>query len=262
MFKRCFWMVVITLLAGCATNAPEISQLGKSLDVGGSQADRVVLGVLDSRPYVVSGEKPATIIGQYQLRFGAPYDAYTFSKKPLAEGFLNKLTELLDGKFRQLTPVLLKPSEENEEALARLMEYEGDKFVLITFKEWSSLTASSTSLDFDAQLEVFNNKKQLLAYKRTKGEDSYGGNIVAGPITNSKSVLPHAFRQKMKALFEAPMVKVALTDAKPVPIIEHVLVEPDTGVIIPQPCTVVQVLYWKNSGMPDEEIIARCTAIK
>ncbi len=262
MFKRSCWIIVITLLAGCATTAPEISQLGKPLDVGGSQADRVVLGVLDSRPYVVSGEKPATIIGQYQLRFGAPYDAYTFSKRPLAEGFSNKLTELLGGKFRQLTPVLLKPSQGHDEALNRLMEHEGDKFVLITFKEWSSLTSSSTSLNFDAQLEVFNNEKQLLAYKRTKGEDSYGGNIVAGPITNSKSILPHAFRQKMEALFEAPTVKAALTDAKPVPIVKQVSIEPETGAIVPRPCTVVQVLYWKNSGTPDEEIIARCNAIK
>lgn len=260
MLKRCWWVVVITFFAGCATTTPDLTPLNKPLDVEGSQADRVVIGVLDSRKDVVSGKKAATVIGQYQLRFGAPYDAHTFSKKPMAEDFSDKLVELLGGKFRTLTPVLLKPSVGHDGAVEQLLEHEAEKFVLITLKEWTSLTSSMTSLDFDVQLEVFNADKQLLTYKRTKGEDTFGGNMVAGPITNSKSVLPHAFRQKMKALFEAPMVKVALTQAKPAPIIEQEEVVDDSGEIVPQACTVVQVLYWKNSGMPDDEIISRCQA--
>jgi len=261
MLKRCWWIIAITFLAGCATTAPDMTQLDKPFDIGGSQADRVVIGVLDSRSDVVSGKKAATVIGQYQLRYGAPYDAHTFSKKPMAEDFSDKLVELLDGKFRKLTPVLLKPSVGHDAAVDQLLKHEAEKFVLITLKEWTSLTSSMTTLDFDAQLEVFNADKELLAYKRTKGEDTYGGNMVAGPITNSKAVLPHAFRQKMKALFEAPMVKFALTEAKPIPIIETAAVVSVSGEIVPQACTVVQVLYWKNSGMPDDEILSRCEAV-
>jgi hypothetical protein len=261
MLKWSWWVVVITFVAGCATTAPSVSQLDKSLDVGGSQADRVVIGVLDSRPAVVSGEKAATVIGQYKLRFGDAYDAHTFSKKPMAEDFSDKLVELLGGNFGTMTPVLLKPSVGHDGAVDQLLEHEGDKFVLLTLKEWTSFTSSMTSLEFDAQLEVFNADKELLAYKRTKGEDTYGGNSIAGPITNSKTVLPHAFRQKMKALFEAPMVKIALTDAKPAPIIEQEKVVNESGEVVPQACTVVQVLYWKNSGMPDDEIILRCQAV-
>ncbi len=261
MFKRCWWVVIITFLAGCATTAPDKSQLDRPFELGGSESDRVVLGVLDSRPEVVSGEKAATYIGQYKLRFGAPYDAHTSSKKPMAETFSDKLVELLGGKFRALTPVLLKPSASHDAAIDQLLTHEGEKFVLVTLKEWSSLTSSMTQLDFDAQLEVFNADKQLLAYKRTKGEDTFGGNAVAGPITNARSVLPHAFRQKMKALFEAPMVQVALTEEKPSPIIEQAAVVDESGEIIPQACTVAQVLYWKNSGMPDSEIVVRCLSV-
>ncbi len=258
MLKRSCWFVVIAFLAGCATTTPYVSQVDKPFDVGGSQADSVVIGVLDSRPAVVSGEKAPTVIGQYKLRFGDPYDAHTFSKKPMAEDFSDRLVELLGGKFGTLTPILLKPSVGHDGALDQLLENGGNKFVLLTLKEWTSLTSSMTSLEFDAQLEIFNADKELLAYKRTKGEDTYGGNSIAGPITNSRTVLPHAFRQKMKALFEAPMVKIALTDAKPAPIIEQEKVVDDSGEIVPQACTVVQVLYWKNSGMPDDEIISRC----
>jgi len=139
---------------------------------------------------------------------------------------------------------------------------------LITLKEWKSLTAIDTSLWFDAQLEVFNTEKQLLSYKRTQGHDTFGGAVIAGPITNAKRTLPHAFRQKMQALFSDPLVTASLTTQKTEPIAIRAIDdtrEPEESSLDPEKpraCTVELILYWKNAGMPDQEILSKCSSVK
>ncbi|PCH84997.1 MAG: hypothetical protein COB26_02085 [Piscirickettsiaceae bacterium] len=275
MFYRLVSLLLFfVFLSGCvltdntrksALNLPPLELQGGSIEV-------IAVGILDDRPYVVSGEKPAKYIGQFQLTMGDPYDAFTSSKQPMAKEFLATLPQLLKKQFPKIKIVQLDVGLSKAEAVNALLEQGVDKVVLITLKEWKSLTAIDTSLWFDAQLETFNAKKQLLAYKRTQGHDTFGGAAIAGPITNAKRTLPHAFRQKMQALFSDSMVMASLTSIQAQPIAVRAIddvSEPsttglgvDSDLMKPRACTVELILYWKNAGMPDQEILSKCHSVK
>jgi hypothetical protein len=258
---------MLVFLSGCVLT--ENTRKGDlrlpALDLQGSSSSVIAVGVLDERAYVLSGKKAAKYIGEFELSMGGPYDAFTNSKQPMAHEFTKKLPLLLGAKFPQIKPVNLAIGLSKQEAVDKLLESGANKVILITLKEWKSHTAIDTSLWFDAQLETFNEKKQLLAYKRTQGHDTFGGAAIAGPITNAKRTLPHAFRQKMQALFSDPLVMVSLTSEKALPIATRAIddtSEPDVDSFKPQACTVELILYWKNAGMPDQEILTKCNAVK
>ena len=267
MIYRISSVLMLVLLSGCVLTE---NKRGKgfnlpALELQGGSSNSIVVGVLDERSYVVSGEKPAKYIGQFELSMGGPYDAFTNSKRPMANEFTDKLPRLLGHKFPQVKTVHLEIGLSKQEAVDKLLESGASKVVLITLKEWKSHTAIDTSLWFDAQLESFNTDKQLLAYKRTQGHDTFGGAAIAGPITNAKRTLPHAFRQKMQALFSDPLVMVSLTSEKALPIAKRALDDttvPDVDSFEPQACTVELILYWKNAGMPDQEILTKCNGVK
>lgn len=264
---RLLILVPVMFLSACVlTENTRKSALNlPALELQGGSSKSITVGILDERPYVVSGEKPATYIGQFQLSMGDPYDAFTSSKQPMAAEFTTKLPSLLTQKFPQVKTINLPTGTSKQMAVELLLESGDDKAVLITLKEWKSHTAIDTSLWFDAQLEVFNTEKQLLSYKRTQGHDTFGGAAIAGPITNAKRTLPHAFRQKMQALFSDTLVIASLSFDKAPPIAVRAVDDtsvPVVDLIEPQACTVELILYWKNAGMPDQEILSKCHSVK
>lgn len=267
MIYRLSSILIMVFLSGCVLteNTREAAFRLPALELQGGSSNAVVLGVLDERPYVLSGQKKAKYIGEFELSMGGPYDAFTDSKQPMAHEFTNKLPLLLSTKFPQIKTVNLAVGLSKGDAIDELLKLGTNKVILITLKEWKSHTAIDTSLWFDAQLETFNSKKQLLAYKRTQGHDTFGGASIAGPITNAKRTLPHAFRQKMQALFSDPLVMASLTTEKALPISVRAIDDttaPDADSFKPQACTVELILYWKNAGMPDQEILSKCNAVK
>ncbi|MEO1889351.1 MAG: hypothetical protein ABGX33_05495 [Cycloclasticus sp.] len=268
MLYRLISLMLLVFLSGCVLteNTRSAALNLPALELKGGSSNAIVVGVLDARAYVVSGEKPAKYIGEFELSMGGPYDAFTDSKKSMAHDFTNKLPSLLMQQFPQIKTVMLNVGLTKQAAVEKLLSVGTSKVVLITLKEWKSHTAIDTSLWFDAQLETFNDQKQLLSYKRIQGHDTFGGAAIAGPITNAKRTLPHAFRQKMQALFSDPMVMASLTSEQAVPIakraIDDTTTMPESEVVEPQACTVELILYWKNAGMPDQEILTRCNAVK
>lgn len=261
-------LLIMLFLTACASTPGKVeNKLGLlSLDLQGGTSEVVAIGVLDARPYVVNGEKHAKYIGQFQLSMGDPYDAFTKSKQPMAHVFTDKLPALLGEQFPQLKTVYLDAGMSKQESVVKLLETGASKVILITLKEWRSLTKIDTSLRFDVQLETFNSDKQLLAYKRVQGHDTFGGATVAGPITNAKRTLPHAYRQKMQAVFSDSLVMASISSEKAIPIAVRPVddtSEPNVVVtLMPEECTVELVLYWKNAGMPDQEILSKCNSIQ
>ena len=267
MIFRLTSLLMLVFLSGCVLtdNTRDSTLRLPSLELQGGSSSVLTVGVLDERPYVLSGEKAAKYIGEFELSMGGPYDAFTNSKQAMSHEFTQKLPLLLSDKFPQIQTTDLAIGLSKEEAVEKLLESGAKKVILVTLKEWKSHTAIDTSLWFDAQLEVFNAEKQLLAYKRTQGHDTFGGAAIAGPITNAKRTLPHAFRQKMQALFSEPLVMASLTSEKAQPITQRAIddtTEPVVDSVEPQACTVELILYWKNAGMPDQEILSKCNSVK
>jgi len=60
-------------------------------------------------------------------------------------------------------------------------------------------------------------------------------------------------------------VMVSLTSVKALPIAKRAIDDdsaPETDSFAAQACTVELILYWKNAGMPDQEILTKCNAVK
>jgi len=69
----------------------------------------------------------------------------------------------------------------------------------------------------------------------------------------------------MQLLFSDRLVLGSLTSEKAVPIVHRTIddtVSPVLDPIEPQTCRVELILYWENAGMPGQEILSRCNAVK
>ncbi len=88
--------VCLFMLGGCVA--------GQHLDMEYAAESDLVIGnnatayvfVKDNRPYVLSGEKPASYVGKYRAGFGNPWDVTTEGNLPLADIIARDLREDLD----------------------------------------------------------------------------------------------------------------------------------------------------------------------
>ena len=256
-------------ITACASD--QVSDFDDNVSPGtASSLSQVRIAVLDQRPYILSGEKKPSYIGRFKLRLGKPYDGYTESGVPLAKEFTDAAVKILSNQFQHYEVVDLPDQKDIKNALSSLTSQSAERYVLVILKEWSGKTFVDTDLEYELKLAVYNQQGELLAQTKNSGNDTFGGNPIAGPVTNSSTAMEHAFKQKIKNLITDPIVKKALTEKGIEPLPSRQEEAPTTEIKQNQAekssdgkemCTVRQILAMKNNGLKDEVILARCLEV-
>ena len=148
MLFRLTSLMLLVFLSGCVLteNTRHSALKLPALELQGSSTKSIAIAVLDQRPYIVSGEKPAKYIGQFELSMGGPYDAFTRSKQAMVNEFADKMPQLLGKQFSQLKTIYLEAGLSKQAAVEQLLATGAEKLVLISLKEWKSHTSIDTSL--------------------------------------------------------------------------------------------------------------------
>jgi hypothetical protein len=230
-------------LAGCVVGQTvNYRPAASGLPAVPTSSDPLRVGVLDSRPEVVSGEHNERYVGATRSGFGIPYPTSTTSGKPLAVDFANVIGDSFRHQGVNVTIVMLSPFKPRDESLRALNGAGEARRLLVEIKEWASDTYVHTSLHYDLLATVYGFQGQPLGGKEVQGEDELGQQ------RPERRDLASAYRDILQTLLTSAEVKTAFAaDANSAPTTK-------AG------CTVDQILKMKESGLTEEQIKAACEA--
>ena len=198
--------VLVLLLTGCAVgNTYNYRSSDIAIPVEGEGS--VGLAVVDRRPYVLSGDKPAAFIGLQRGGFGNPFTVTTESGRPLAE---EVQTALANGLRERGYKVLeLYPSSSNDPDIKNAVQAASiQKNVVLVLREWKTDAMMSFGLSYDLLLNVLTLDGDILASSSVKGEKENLGS--AGFEEANSNLARRAMESKIEALFRDETVRKAL----------------------------------------------------
>ena len=212
MLKRSAVLVILLgtwILGGCAVGnkhtfnyvPTEKSDVGKG---------RVVLlfAVDDKRSYVVSGDEPATFVGEQRGGYGIPFNVTTHDDRPFAAIVQETVQRDLEAAGFKVTASQAKTGDVATAAKSA----NARRALSVVINEFRSDTYANISVHHDFEVVVYDANGKELARDRVSGEDVLEGSLV-NPVKAAKLKVPAHFYQKIHALVTGnPKVVKALTN--------------------------------------------------
>lgn len=207
MLKSIVMLAMMVGCLGCAAGQ-RIKYNNVGLDIKNQGIYAVAVATLDSRQYVVNGEKEPSYIGTFRGGWGNPFDVTTESNNTLSKDMTNEICASLNEKGYQTTPIYLTKDDTKEHAISKLKGASADRLILLTLHEWYSDTYQNTSLYYDAELNVMSKEGNVMGQSSIKGEDDLGGSF--NPPANAKEKVPQAYKKNLETLLNESSVINAL----------------------------------------------------
>lgn len=205
MSKSSIVVLAVSLLSGCAIGVKQ--DYAAPLNLGVSTPATVAVAALDQRPYVVSGEKPATFVGLSRGGFGNPFDVNTQSGNPLATDISTAIVNSMKDKGVNARAVQLKAGTLDAQATNELRAAGAQRSVLLTLREWKGDTMMNVGFRYDMDLRVLDQSGKVLATKLQQGSENLGA---AGFTPGGGHLILPRFQRMMEILFQDPEVARAL----------------------------------------------------
>ncbi len=217
--RRSFCLLVTVLLVSCATPATR-SDLTPTFS--GLTSSHITIGVVDSRPYVISGNKEPWFEGIMRGGFGIPY---TFNRpdRPPNETFADRIAKMLERTFTdagsQVTVVRLARGSTQSAARGKLKPHTKDAALLIRIHD-SRFDAGGFSFDYPYhfQLSVLDPEGNTLAQASVQGRDAH----TPSSKYNVWDMYGVVYRDKFEQLLVKPEIQLAIASpTRTVPVEKH-----------------------------------------
>lgn len=193
------------LLAACAVGQThEFSSARPVIQTKGD--DEVAVATLDSRPYVLSGDKSVTFVGLQRGGFGNPFEVHTSSGQPMASDLTASIEAALKQNGFEVRKVDTEPGQSVEDLIDIMTGT--STAILVVVSELKSDTYNNTAFLYDLTLKVFDRNGMLIAESQVDGRDDLGGSL--NPVSHAKSVVPAALQKKLELLLNHRNVAEAL----------------------------------------------------
>ena len=216
MLKKMIGVVfVATLLAGCgmtlqgridyAAQTPHIPTVGAGKSIA--------LGVQDVRPYVLSGERPASFVASTRNGFGATVAFLTTrSEKPLANDLVDAISRSLEENGAHVTGTVLNSTQTSDKAFEALSKSGADKVLSITVREWRTdlYPYRDPLIYLDISAQVFDKSGKLLGENTVTANSEFVKLLLGQDGQYGDGGVGQAYQDKLRALLTAPQIMAAL----------------------------------------------------
>lgn len=200
--------IAIIAVSGCG-NLYRInySNIKADLNYGGSRT--VAVGVVDKRPYVLSGESDPRYVGTMRGGYGNPFDLWTQSGLNLSDDMAATIAESLKNKGFKVVAVKASVGKDDSKMMADLKASGADRIVYLSLIDWwsnyypKSFGAEKTELIMNVELKVMDRKLKTLGSKRLK-------EIAIPPSGWPKDTIPGMYQKKMTELLNDRGIQKAL----------------------------------------------------
>jgi len=172
--QRAILLLLLLCTVGCAAGTKAVyTPAQASLEYAGREP--VAVGVKDSRPEVVGGERKDTFVALQRSLYGIPFAVQTQSGKPFAQDLTDMIVNGLRQKGVQAQGVSLSPFKSRDETIATLRASGAPRLLLFELTEWYGDTYFETTLHYDLTLTVLDAQGRELGKSAAIGEDDIGG---------------------------------------------------------------------------------------
>jgi hypothetical protein len=180
-------------------------------------AGQLAVGVVDHRPYVLSGDKAPTFVGLQRSGVGIPYNVNTQSGKPLATDFSGAMSKALTDKGYKVTEINLAPADTVDAARTKLGAEKAGRRILLEVREWKTDTYAEAALHYGLYLDVMDETSAVIGHAESAGTNNLGGSFWdIDPAASAAEVASAAFKRKLNDLFREPAIQAALANVPPV----------------------------------------------
>jgi hypothetical protein len=207
--------MILVVTAGCAVGRKVDYSSGTTLPMK-EGSGQLAVGVVDHRPYVVSGDKGATFVGLQRSGVGIPYNVNTQSGRPLASDFSGAISKALTDKGYTVTEVELAPKDTIDAAKSQLGAVKAGRRILLEVREWKTDTYAEAGLFYGLYLDVLDENSAVIGHAETAGQNNLGGSFWdLDPAASAAEVASAAFKRKLNDLFREPAIQTALSTVPP-----------------------------------------------
>jgi hypothetical protein len=208
MFSLFCLMLAAWALAGCG-NLYRINYSNIKADLNYSGSRSVSVGVLDQRPYILSGENDPKYVGTMRGGYGNPFDLWTQSDLSLADEMAATVAETLRSKGFKVLTVKASVGKDGSGMLSEMKASGAERLVFMIVKDWwsnyypASFGAEKTELIMKVELKVMDRNQKVLGSSRLEG-------IEIPPSGWPKDTIPGFYQKKMTELLNDKGIKQAL----------------------------------------------------
>jgi hypothetical protein len=196
------------ILSGCG-NMYLINYSNIKADLNYSGSRSVSVGVLDQRPYILSGENDPKYVGTMRGGYGNPFDLWTQSNLNLVDDMAATLAETLRSKGFNVLTVKAAVGKEASGILSEMKSSGADRLVYMEVKDWwsnyypESFGAEKTELIMNVVLKVMDKNQRVLGSNSLK-------EIAVPPSGWPKDTIPGLYQKKMTELLNDKGIQRAL----------------------------------------------------
>jgi hypothetical protein len=208
-FSSLFFLTVAALMLASCGNLYRINYSNIKTDLNYSGSRSVSIGVLDQRPYILSGEKDPKYVGTIRGGYGNPFDLWTQSNLHLTDEMAATVADSLRNKGFKVVMVKAAVGKDGSGILSEMKSSGAERLVFIEVKDWwsnyypASYGAEKTELIMNVELKVLDRFQRVLGTGRLKG--------TANPPSGwPKDTIPGFYQKKMTELLNDQGVKRAL----------------------------------------------------
>lgn len=200
-------MMVVFFLVGCGPRG--IKYTGTLIDLKCSSKRSVAVAVLDERPYVLKKEKDPSYVGLARGGYGNPFDMWTESGAPLADDMLSTVTDSLQARGFNVTPLKTSPAESLNSVMTKLRDSHAERLFLIDMKEWYSdylpeaFAAERSTLFVNLEVTVFDRNQKKIAKNNLQ-------EVLNLPSGWPNDTVPEVYQSKIRQLIDDSRICRAL----------------------------------------------------
>ena len=205
---RLFAVSLLWLAVGCAAgNTHTFNYVPTERSEAGGGRVVALFAVDDQRPYVVSGDEPASFVGEQRSGYGIPFNVTTSDGKPFADVVQETVRRDLEAAGFRVTPLGEKASD-----IAGATKKAGaQRAIAVVMREFKSDTYNNINFDYDFEVIVYDAAGKEKARDRASGEEEIKGSLM-NPVKAAKEKVPGAFYTKIHNLITGnPKIVNALT---------------------------------------------------
>ena len=210
MTRITFLFALSLILNGCAFGHKH-SYHDIDIKFKGNNLSPLTVATLDSRSYILNGNKKPDFVGLQRGGYGIPFIIKTTSGNPLAEDMTYALVQSLKRYKVNAIPVATQHGNSIETVHSKLLKKGTNQSLLLVLREWKSDTMNRTALIYDVTLSVLNSTTgEVLAEKSIKGNENLGIGFNFLVTDHAKKFIPFAFKKKMEFLLNNRKILKAL----------------------------------------------------
>ena len=200
--------LAVFMLSGCG-NMYRINYSNIRADLQYSGSRSVAVGVLDERPYILSGENDPRYVGTMRGGYGNPFDLWTESNMQLADEMAATVADSLRDKGFKVVAVKAAVGKDVSKILPAIESAGAERLVVMVVKDWwsnyypASWGPEKTELVMNVELKIMDNSRQVLGENRLN-------NTSIPPSGWPRDTIPGYYQKKMSELFNNQSIQNAL----------------------------------------------------